>query len=416
MFGNSAHHYSRTNKAQSLLELAIFGSLLIMLLGVLINYGLRYNFQQKALQHAFRQAAAGAARDANVSSANVPVSTSNIYMRDVHIPEPANPWGVGQTVPIFAAENVLRNPDLSLTADNKNELPEMVIDIGGQTASFKTQGFNKAIVWDRTGTGPGDPNLRTYSYVREKYEEIYGRDNIVVDGSVCKECWYYDFGDPERNVAAGWYVREREECPYQEGLQVCTLWRYYLKFIDPCGGEIMDRDMAVKLCRQIVDPEVCKQECEKGRSIVSEPGLQSCADICNATMSPPNQDSGIYDRANGGAWYCANRWEKNPLTDEWVFPDLERLFSGTYKAKAMGLQPDYTKTYVVENSLLKNETPSKIVTSDIYNTSFNTTRQVTYIPITYFGYTKPPDNLVPSNVTINTTRQLQGRSEWTTEQ
>ena len=63
--------FIKDKKGQAILELAIFGAILIMLLGALINYGLRYNYQQLAMQRAFRKALGTSATS---SVANMPVS------------------------------------------------------------------------------------------------------------------------------------------------------------------------------------------------------------------------------------------------------------------------------------------------------------------------------------------------------
>lgn len=122
-------------KGQAILELAVFGSILIMLLGVLVNYGLRYNFQQQAMQQAFRRAL-GIAADPNRGSA------AYVLIKDRHIPDPAHPFTVGTFVPVSSSASVTRDYQMHYTADTEEELPVVHIDINGDIRTYKTAGFN----------------------------------------------------------------------------------------------------------------------------------------------------------------------------------------------------------------------------------------------------------------------------------
>ncbi|MFH1397227.1 MAG: hypothetical protein ABIH27_01580 [Candidatus Omnitrophota bacterium] len=82
---------------QALLELAVFGSIILYLMGILVNYGLRYNWQQRLNQQAFRKNLKDAAHS---MEPGYPVSTGNTIIRDVHIPNPADAFGVGSVMPI----------------------------------------------------------------------------------------------------------------------------------------------------------------------------------------------------------------------------------------------------------------------------------------------------------------------------
>lgn len=305
-------------KAQALLELAIFGSILIMLLGVLVNYGLRYNYQQQAMQQAYRKALKSAAESVGDGK---PAAVTHVLIKDSHIPNPSNPLGLGSVMPISASASVTRNHKLQEVAITRDELPQITMDVNGQILIRKTAGFRY------------ESNVPVES--KDKYAEIYGSLNV---------CWEEDCGASE-GVCGGASCKN-------------------IKIIDSCAGEIMDYGTAVRQCRQIVDVEVCKKECERGK----QPGSDTdCNSICNQTMNVP--------------WYCANYTETDSNTHKYTFPVLNQLFNfaiASNKPKNMGLQQDYTQKTRMDNSTLhKTETTSSIETTD--NVNYKDTIQRTII-------------------------------------
>ncbi|MBU3934115.1 MAG: pilus assembly protein [Candidatus Omnitrophica bacterium] len=115
-------------KGQAILELAVFGSILIMLLGVLVSYGLKYNFQQQVMQEAFRKAL-------GVTAVR---HSTYVLIKDRHIPDPSNPFGIGAVVPAMSSASVTRDYRLHETADTEDELPRLYLDINGDIRAFKT--------------------------------------------------------------------------------------------------------------------------------------------------------------------------------------------------------------------------------------------------------------------------------------
>ena len=113
---------------QALLELAIFGSILIMLLGVLINYGLKYNYQQQVMQQTYRKALKGAADSA---ADGKPMSVTYVLARDKYIPNPSQLFGLGLVTPISASAGVIRNYHMQDSPVTKDELPQVTVDING---------------------------------------------------------------------------------------------------------------------------------------------------------------------------------------------------------------------------------------------------------------------------------------------
>ena len=211
-------------KAQALAELTIFGSLFLMLLAVSVSYGLRYQFQQKASQEAFRQALGKVAlskKDGGEGSA------SYLVYRDNHIPDPGNPFAIGAVASASSSASVTRDYLMSQTADDDASLPNISIDINGVTIKKTTAGFRPETITDG--------NI-------DKYRQIYGYTNVDKDGQ---------------------------------------------RVIDHAAGQIMDYDSTVSQCRQIVDKDVCASECEKAKVSGSDQDCSATSGICSQSISTP---------------------------------------------------------------------------------------------------------------------------------
>lgn len=231
-----------TQRGQALLELAIFGSIALLALGALINYGLNADFTQQAMMESFRRALFSAAEAPNPGA---PTGVSYIQLADRHIPNPSHPFMIGSVVPVTGeADAVVRNFTSQETADTEAELPRTRVTIQGielecpsagpgcTTAGFRSEAIN-------------DGN-------KEKYDEIYGKDNIDQDGQ---------------------------------------------RVIDSCDGEIIDYEACVRQARQIVNPPFCQQECERGRS----PGSTvDCAAVCSQAIGTPWYAQGGFEQ--NGVW------------------------------------------------------------------------------------------------------------------
>lgn len=89
-----------TQRGQALLELAIFGSLLLLLLGALLNYGLNAEYNQQVMMESFRKAL-GIAAGQGTGAVSV--------VRDNPLPNPSNPFAVGSVLPVAASANVTSN-------------------------------------------------------------------------------------------------------------------------------------------------------------------------------------------------------------------------------------------------------------------------------------------------------------------
>ena len=73
---------SKKKQGQSILELAIFGSIFLAIMAVLLQYGLKFNYQQRAMMRAFRRSLG---ESGPVDRGGV---GSYTYYQDRHIPTP----------------------------------------------------------------------------------------------------------------------------------------------------------------------------------------------------------------------------------------------------------------------------------------------------------------------------------------
>ena len=122
----------RNGQGQALIELSIFGVVMIVVLGALVSYGLHYDYQQSALMEAFRRAL-GLTSSAPTGSV--------ILIRDRHIANPSDAFMVGAAIPITGSASITRDSKLHYTPNTTGELPAVTIDINGHAETFKTAGF-----------------------------------------------------------------------------------------------------------------------------------------------------------------------------------------------------------------------------------------------------------------------------------
>ena len=260
--------------------------------------------------------------------------TSNAMVTDVHIPNPADTFGVGSVTPFTgSASSVVRNFRLDETADNQSELPQATFNVNGQTFSYYTAGMRS------------ESNVPSGSLSR--YQEIYGSGNVWTTGS----------GD---------CLDEETSTDPNTGAPIitCNEASNNLNIIDYCAGEIIDYGTAVKQCRMIVDSAACVTECTRNHYL--DNSGTDCSSICSEPVNVP--------------WYCANYTETDSVNHTYNFPVLEQLFASS-ALKAMGLQQNYTQHTTTNNSLRKTEDTSGITTTDNVNWETDTTRKIITNPL-----------------------------------
>lgn len=132
----------RSEHGQALLELALFGSLVIMLMGLVIQYAMDADATQSTMMESFRKA---------LGIAGTSGSASVMVIRDKVTPSPANPFTVGDIKPVSSGASVTRDFRLHETADTVDELPTLSVYINTPSATltptraFKTAGFDGGV-------------------------------------------------------------------------------------------------------------------------------------------------------------------------------------------------------------------------------------------------------------------------------
>lgn len=139
-WGNLRINYLN-NKAQSLTEVATFGSVLLLVLSFFISYGMRYLHQQDSNMRAFRTALADA------YTTNRPdASSSLLLVNDKHIPNPRDTFGVGGVEPIIGQGdvvwgNTLQNGYVTPGVSPLSELPRIKFVINKDTHEYTTASY-----------------------------------------------------------------------------------------------------------------------------------------------------------------------------------------------------------------------------------------------------------------------------------
>lgn len=383
-------------KAQALAELAILGSLMIVALGSLVSYGLRYNQQQKLSQEAFREVLKivnETEKDEDGNDVNVKYpQASYTIVEDKHIPDSSNPFAFGSVSPTIASASVTRDWAMQLTPGNKKDLPHMRIKINGEEINCN------AVKDDGKGcTTSGwreENDVEATETTIDKYIEIFGNTvegcTSVGKDNKCVGEWrniydYDDDGGRSINSDIAQSCSDKEDIVNPETGDKETICNTYslekIKFIDSSAGEIMDYDGAVRQCRQLVDEDFCIKECNKGRAPETE-DVTNCDSLCAEKFNPPNQKDSGYDPEKGGAWYCANYEKKK---GKYTFPVLDAVFSqanpdGSSAPKEMGLLSSYTQSSAgSENSLRKVESADKIITTSTQGWKSTFKRTLRYI-------------------------------------
>jgi len=363
-------------KGQAILELAIFGSIVIMLLGVLLNYGLRYGYQQQMMQYAFRKALASAV-------GNSPNPTSHLVARDRHIPNPNDAFGVGSVIPFYSSATVMRSNRLDETADDAPEdMPKTRIDVASNDLDRSVNNFTMADFCYNAEVGVANPG-KSYCFAsgqnlkkcKRRYEEVYGANNFwrineerdVLDwetGQLLVDRENIKTNEPPFQRFLQWLHDNLPKRHPDEGIFKKTQPPFIVEIVDYCNGQILDYESAVRQCRLIVDDNFCLQSCERG-------GSGECDKACSQRIPVP--------------WYCQNR---NPKDGS--FPELKKLFfpqrtrEEAFRGEKapiwqMGLQAGESKqSIIINNQLDKNEDSENITTEDKFNWNVQTNRKVFY--------------------------------------
>lgn len=314
-------------KGQSILELAILGTILIGILGLVVNYGLRYNYQQKVMMQAFRNAYNAASEGGSYT-----------LVVDKHIPNPSDPWGVGSVTPVSASASVTRNYKMQeiaacdeddVSACSTADLPKTTIEIKGSKGSFM-QSFTTAGFRDAGGLTKATGGLTPEQI--DKYEEIYG-------ASVCSDP--DEYCGARKGECIEWTTNPEtgeKECNSVEGKE-----NYYVKIriLDPCEGEFVSADMIRRICYLINNTAACKKDCARA-------GKDDCSSCDQSIPSP---------------WYCS--------AESTLFPPDKFPIS---RSRSMGIGINYGQTSNINNTLNKSGSS----TTDNLDWNVQTNRKIFY--------------------------------------
>jgi len=377
----SQAYLSVGERGQAMIELAVFGSFFLLLLGALLSYGLKYNYQQRAQQTAFRRAL-------KIASDQERGSGSAMIMEDRSIPDPMSLFGVGSAQTVTASASVQRDYEMNNPVDDAEALQGSIMDI--QTKRDEATGAQE---WMR----------RTYRISGFRVENDVPEDNIekyqVVYGNISakKGSDWVNTSDPdaEKYCMEGHSVEYTDpETGYTE--IICNKEAYAaIRIIDSCSGEIVDFDTCYTQSRMLVDTEFCTRKC----GMAKIPGSETdCNAVCNRLTNPPHQPSSAvgydykkYYDSMGGAWYAAD-WSK--VGGNYVFPHLNTMFgfATSNVIKTMGIQGGIVQNTTREESIQREERPSYIRTQDevAWQDTFNRTL-VHRDGLEESGYEKPFD-------------------------
>ncbi|PIZ84826.1 MAG: hypothetical protein COX96_01455, partial [Candidatus Omnitrophica bacterium CG_4_10_14_0_2_um_filter_44_9] len=254
---------SRSYKGQALVELAVFGAFFLILLGVLLSYGLKYNFQQKAQMTVFRRAL-------KIASDQGRGIGAAMILEDRAIPDPTTMFGIGFTAPIVASASVQRDHMMHAQPVDEDSLSGTVMDIQtSRDGSEETQAWMRRIY----KTAAFRVEYLVPKENLDKYREIFGSSLLALKsgGSIEDQGSWASTSDDEADMTL-----------LENGSKAYTA----IRIIDTCSGEISDYDTCYTQARQLVDPEFCKRKCELAKG----PGSDTdCASVCNIETNPPNQ-------------------------------------------------------------------------------------------------------------------------------
>lgn len=341
---------------QALLELAIFGSLLLMVLSVLVNYGFNADVTQRAVMQSFRHALDGA-RHASKDSQGQPSGMTYLLIQDKHIPNPANPFAIGSTTPVIAsAGGFVRSHRLGGMPVKETELPLAVVQMDGATcpgSRLSPAGSKPPCKYLLAGFRTEEIQPKSLS----RYHLIYGRLSVCAkadrpneknccDGQGCGDgCRRPGVPDPVTGVA-----------PCLEPFKT-------IRIVDTCEGEILSRDTCVRQLRMIRDDMACEDQCTKGKSPAD---TIDCRTVCQQPMG------------SRFPWYATLAEEEEAThvpggAHRWGSLALDLFFG---QVKSLGLQPDsLVKETTMDSNLTKSEGEVAISTTASIDWTERTTRK-----------------------------------------
>jgi len=321
-------------RGQALVEVAVFGTIFLMIVGALISYGLRFDYNQRAQQQAFRRAL-------KIASDQDLGGGAYMLMEDRFIPDPTDPFGIGSSTPIMATADIVRTHQLDARAGSSadpDDLPTLVMDV--------------QLGWTNDPSAP-QPVMQRYVYRNAgfRYET---RGSGYTEDQIDK--YKYIYGD-----ALGQNQYEYAIGTGPMGMPLMETRYGTVRIIDACSGHIVDYNTCYEQAVMLVDEDYCRTTCQRN----SRGTDVNCTNICAQVLNRPNQNDQGFNASEGGPWYAANA---DASAGYWEFPVLDELFgrdpsgTGTVGPAPEGLSPDVTNDVRRDRSINRLETTNRIVT------------------------------------------------------
>ncbi len=357
--GNSCRLRPSAGSGQALVELAIFASIFLMIMGTLLSYGLRFVFQQQAEQEAFRKALR-LVREVDSGGEQYRGSASYTVSKLGHIPDPSDPYGFGAGVRVGASASVTWDHAAQKVMGNSTNLPIAVMDFQGSindsnvtswdTKEFYLAGFARASDVSATAL--------------KRYEFIFGGvDVLQTDGS-----WGSKRGSPQ-TYCSTYFPPD----PMFPNVPICKEFSYReIRYVDSCVSNLLDYDTCYEQSRKIVDDELCKVECDEQNQKMGT--SLECAQICSpaGAITPP--------------WYAAGATRAGTATSSnpkynglklYNFLALNQIFSNG-AVENLGPQPDSATNVTRNESFRRIENPTTITTQEDADWTQTATRPFVY--------------------------------------
>ncbi len=223
---------------QAMIELAVFGSLMLLCLSYLVRYGQTYIYQQMIQQEAMRRAEAEGQHNAPLHSGSV------VVLRDKRMIDPSNPFVTGPRQSFVASASLTMSNELLVNAPSApfqvnpgdmfeavpNHIPVHRVMLNGQAVTLRLADYR---------TVPGA--IRAHIC---RYSDVYGQASVAVINPA---------QSPDLNDHSDDFLRYRctskfsvakiKDDPSPPGSD-----SYTLQILDSCIGDMMD-------------PKFCNQQC-----------------------------------------------------------------------------------------------------------------------------------------------------------
>jgi len=275
-------------KGQAIIELGVLGVIIILLLGSLINYALRSNYQVRLMQLAFRRALASGADSITPGK---PLSVSHIVIRDRHLPDPGNIFGKGSVTPLSASASVTRNFQTQKSPESDAELPLAVVSIGDgsgeRNLSYKSAGFTYY--------------QDVYVSKLDDYYAVFGQTNIASKKKDSDE-WIPVSDEDNRD----------QYCIYPSGLEDDNSTYWYcqeyalteIRVLDYCAGEFPSYYSCKSQCQDMSDKRITRpgycSSLNKDFELVEPSYVQTQRQNQTLTITTTPTPSGVTDTTTGG--------------------------------------------------------------------------------------------------------------------